>query len=159
MSELDHIIVVCTANICRSPMGERLLAHALAAEEAPLNQLQVISAGIAAQNGQAPSPNSVQAMRSVGLDLNDHRSRQIDDGMLQRAFAIFCMTETHRALLQAYFDELPAHLYLFRELMPAGSPKEIPDPYGGPLPEYETCRDSMVEAVPSLLNFLRQAYR
>ena len=44
----DHVIMLCTGNICRSPMAEKLLQHALAAEEAPLNQIQVVSAGVAA---------------------------------------------------------------------------------------------------------------
>ena len=32
---------------------------------------------------------------------------------------------------------------------------EICDPYGGPLAEYEACRDEMVEAIPSLVEFLK----
>jgi hypothetical protein len=39
--------------------------------------------------------------------------------------------------------------------MPAGGTVEIADPYGGPLSSYELSRDEMVEAIPSLLAFLR----
>jgi protein-tyrosine-phosphatase len=42
------ILTVCTGNVCRSPMAEKLLQHALAAEGAPLDQLNVESAGVAA---------------------------------------------------------------------------------------------------------------
>lgn len=158
MATRDHIIVVCTANICRSPMGERLLAHALAAEEAPLNQLQVSSAGISAYLGDPASINSIKAMRNVGLDLSDHQSQQISQELIDRAFAIFCMTQTHRALIEVHFQYVPKHLYLFRELMPPGASLEIPDPFGRELREYEACRDAMVEAVPSILQFLREQY-
>ena len=33
--------------------------------------------------------------------------------------------------------------------------REIGDPYGCPLKIYEACRDEMVEAIPSLLAFLK----
>lgn len=158
MPERDHIIVVCTANICRSPMGERLLAHGLAAEDAPLNQLKVASAGISAYDGDPASQNSVKALKSVGLDLQDHKSQQISQELLDKAFAVFCMTQTHRTLIEVHFEHVPKHLYLFRELMPKDASIEIPDPYGRSLPEYELCRDSMVEAIPSLLQFLREQY-
>lgn len=39
--------------------------------------------------------------------------------------------------------------------MPRDAAKEICDPYGGPLSEYEACRDEMVEAIPSLVEFLK----
>jgi protein-tyrosine phosphatase len=39
--------------------------------------------------------------------------------------------------------------------MPQKGDKEIPDPFGGPLKLYELARDEMVEAIPSLLEFLK----
>ncbi|GHC08375.1 low molecular weight protein arginine phosphatase [Cerasicoccus arenae] len=158
MPKRDHIIVVCTANICRSPMGERMLAHGLAAEPPPLDRLKVVSAGISAYDGDPASVNSVRALKSVGLNLSDHKSQQISQELLDKAFAIFCMTQTHRTLIEVHFDHVPRHLYLFRELMSGDAGIEIPDPFGRELREYEACRDSMVEAIPSLLNFLREHY-
>jgi len=154
----DHIIVVCTANICRSPMGERLLAHGLAAEASPLKELTVASAGISAYQGDPASENSVKALRPVGIDLADHRSQQVSQELLDRAFAVFCMTQTHRALIEAHFRPQPPYLYLFRELMGEDASLEIPDPFGRSYPEYELCRDAMVEAIPSILAFLREHY-
>ena len=158
MPQRDHILIVCTANICRSPMGERLLAHGLAAEKAPLSEMQVASAGISAYQGDPASQNSVMALRSVRIDLSDHHSQQITQDLLDQAFAVFCMTQTHRALIEAHFRQRPAHVYLFRELMGDGESLEIPDPFGRSLSEYEVCRDSMVEAIPSILAFLREHY-
>lgn len=158
MPERDHIIVVCTANICRSPMAERLLAHALAAEPAPLNDLKVASAGISAYQGDPSSQNSLLALKSVNISLDDHRSQQISQELLDRAFAVFCMTQTHRSLIEAHFHRQPPYMYLFRELMGGNASLEIPDPFGRSLSHYETCRDAMVEAIPSILEFLREHY-
>lgn len=152
----SQILCICTANICRSPMAERLLAHALAAEEEPLRSLRVVSAGVAACYGDPPSANSVAALRKVGVDLNDHRSQPVTRELLDSSLAVFCMTESHRAVLYYHFDPLPTPVYLMRGFMPQTEPCEIPDPYGMDLHAYETCRDSMVEAVPSILRFLRE---
>jgi protein-tyrosine phosphatase len=54
-TERNLILTICTGNTCRSPMAEKLLQHALAAEGEPLNQLTVASAGVAAGEGSPAS--------------------------------------------------------------------------------------------------------
>ena len=66
------------------------------------------------------------------------------------------MTESHLAALHARFDALPPFVLLLRDVLPADVPRDIPDPFGGDYREYEECRDSMVEAVPAMVEFLRQ---
>lgn len=137
-------------------MAERLLTHALAAEEGPLQEFRVVSAGVAAGPGSPASTNSVTAMKKVGLDISDHQSQPLTEELMAEASAIFVMTETHRAIIQASFEPVPEHVYLLREFMPEGVDTEVADPFGGPLPHYEACRDEMVEAIPSLVKFLRE---
>lgn len=135
-------------------MAAGLLQHALAAQPEPLRSLKVESAGVAARHGERVSENSVVALRKVGIDIASHVSRPLTQEMLNRAVAVICMTESHRAMIQLQAEPAPQHVYLFREFLPQGD-KEIPDPYGGPLRVYELCRDEMVEAVPSLVEFLK----
>lgn len=150
----DTVLVICTANICRSPMAAGLLRHALAAQPEPLRSLKVVSAGVAARTGEPVSENSVIALRKVGIDLSRHTSQPLTQEMLDDAIAVICMTESHRAMIQLQADPAPQHVYLIREFLRDGE-KEIPDPYGGPLKVYEQCRDEMVEAIPSLIEFLK----
>ena len=150
------IIIVCTANICRSPMGEGLLRHALAAEAEPLRSIPVISAGVAARKGEKVSENSLIALKKVGIDIAKHTSQPLTQEMLDEALLVLCMTETHRAMIQLQADPAPKNLHLFREFMPAGSDREIADPFGGPLKLYELCRDELVEAIPSIVAHVRR---
>ncbi|MDD3180934.1 MAG: low molecular weight protein arginine phosphatase [Opitutaceae bacterium] len=155
MPDPGHIVVVCTANICRSPMAEGLLLHALAGHSEPFKSLQVVSAGLYARPGEFVSENSVIALRKVGIDISQHRARTLTQAMLDRALAIFCMTESHRALIELQYAPVPQHIYLFREFLTSPASLEIADPFGGPIKLYEACRDEMVEAVPSVINFLK----
>jgi protein-tyrosine-phosphatase len=155
MSEHNgNVLFVCTANTCRSPMAAALFRHALAAEPEPLRSLTVVSAGISALEGYPAAANADQAMRKVGLSLNGHRSTPLSQEMLDRAFVVFCMTESHRAVIEVQFDRAPERLFLMREFVPGGD-RDLPDPFGLNLAAYEASRDAMVEAIPSLLAYLR----
>jgi protein-tyrosine-phosphatase len=150
----DTLLVVCTANICRSPMAAGLLQHALAAQPEPLRSLKVISAGVSARAGEPVSENSVVALKKVGIDISKHVSQPLTQALLDKAVAVICMTESHRAMIQLQANPPPKHVHLFRDFLEDGE-KEIPDPYGGPIRVYELCRDEMVEAIPSLLEYLK----
>jgi len=150
-----HILVVCTANICRSPMAAGLLEHFLAGQAEPLRSLHVISAGVAARGGEAASENARIAMKKAGIDISRHVSQPLTQALLDNARVVLCMTEAHRAMIQFQYDPVPKHLYLFRQFLPAGKDPEVDDPYGGPLSLYESCRDNLVEAVPSIVSFLK----
>ena len=148
------IVFICTANVCRSPMAEKLFDDALAKSKTE-KKIRVFSAGLTAANGDKASSNSCDAVKEVGLDLTDHRSTVATRSTLQNASAIFCMTESHRALMHMYF-ELPddSPVFLMREFMEGVPDKELPDPFGQDLDVYRECRDKMTEALPSLLEWV-----
>jgi len=135
-------------------MAAALLRHALAAEPDPLHSLKVMSAGVSALNGYPPSPNAKEALRKVGLSLTDHRSHAVTPELLDAARAVFCMTDAHRAMIELQFEHGAERTHLMREFLP-NEEHDIPDPFGMNLAAYEACRDSMVEAVPSILTHLR----
>lgn len=149
------ITVVCTGNICRSPMAERLLQHALLAEPEPFCSIEVRSAGVSAFPGDPASPNAVKALRAVDLDLSDHRSRPLTDQLIDSSGLILGMTAQHLEVIRMRHPDCRIPLYRFREWVKDGS-KEVPDPFGGPLDVYVETRDSIAEAVPSVLNFLKK---
>ena len=153
--EHKKVLFICTANVCRSPMAERLFARAL--EGSPkAGKISAYSAGISAMDGDNASQNSIEACEEVGLDIADHRSSGLTRTSLQEADAVFCMTESHRALLNMYF-ELPEGypVFLMREFVESGS-KELPDPFGQDIEVYRECRDHMVEAIPSLVDWVEK---
>lgn len=159
MPDPKLILVICTANVCRSPMAEKLLQHALNAEGEPLNRLKVVSAGVAAGYGDPASENSVAALKKVKLDLSRHESQPLTDELVANAFAIFGMTDSHLEAVRHYFKELPERLHLLREFMEEDETDQVPDPIGQDFDAYCACRDSMIEAIPSVIRYLKNEYK
>ena len=149
------ILFVCTANVCRSPMAEALFRHALDAEKEPLNKLDVASAGVFAAANQPATENSCIALKKVKLDLGEHRSQPLTEDLARKAILILGMTRSHCELIKEGFPNLSAEVRLMREFIPDTRQTEIPDPFGSDLAVYQICRDSMVEAIPPLLDYLR----
>lgn len=140
-------------------MAERLVKHALTAEPPPLNQLEVLSAGIAAGDGYPAAANSVAALKKVGIDLNDHSSSQASEELLDKADVIFGMTRSHLDSIRYYLgNSAEDRLFLMREFIEGAQDLEIPDPFGLGFADYENARDSMVEAIPGLIKYLRTKF-
>lgn len=138
-------------------MAESLLRHALAAEPEPLKSLEVISAGVSAWDGYPITEHSARALKKVGLDASAHRSQALTRQILRQSVLVICMTETHRQTIFDVVPDLQTPVILMREKMPGdGIDPEVPDPYGSDYRTYENTRDAIVEAVPSVVAYLRE---
>jgi protein-tyrosine-phosphatase len=127
-----HVLVVCTANICRSPVAEALLRRRLAA--AGRGAWQVSSAGTWAEPGRPASRFSGLLMAQQGDTLDQHRSRPVTAALLDDADLILCMESGHAEALRAEFPQQAHKVYLLSEM--SGRNYSISDPYGGSLDEY-----------------------
>lgn len=84
------VLVVCTGNICRSPIAQAWLASQLH------GAADVQSAGTSALVGSPADPSAVQVCRDAGLDLASHRARQITPELLRAANLVLVMESGHR---------------------------------------------------------------
>jgi protein-tyrosine phosphatase len=95
---MTSILVVCTGNICRSPIAEGLLRDALSARfgnGAPA----VSSAGTWAVEGSSPTPEAVTAAGERGSDIATHRARPLSQVPVADADLVIGMAGEHRAVL------------------------------------------------------------
>jgi protein-tyrosine-phosphatase len=126
-----HIVFVCTANLCRSPMAEALLRARL------LDGVRVSSMGIGAQAGLPPLDSCARACRELGIDISAHRSRPVVAGELLEATRVLVMEPTHREYLTTVLPALSPRIALAGSWPGADNPADaIADPVGKPRAAY-----------------------
>lgn len=146
------ILFVCTGNTCRSAMAQAIAIAELAA--AGISDVDVKSAGIAAAEGEPPTPEGVIALAKLGVRAGSKLnlgvstgqeggesvsgSRQVTVEMIARADAVFVMTNGHRLGVGRL---LPMAQHKICLLDPSGA--DVPDPIGGPQSLYDATAGSL----------------
>jgi protein-tyrosine phosphatase len=112
---MTSILVVCTGNICRSPIAEGMLRNALGArfgEAAP----QVSSAGTWGNEGAAATSEAVQAAAERGVIIADHRARRLSPDKAGGADLVVGMAVEHRQALEGDL-EVASRTFTLKELV------------------------------------------
>lgn len=150
------VVFLCTGNICRSPMGEALLRHAIGGlpKDDPLKKLEVVSAGISAIDGAPPSPNSVKALEKIGIDISPHRARALTQELVDDCFALFAMDVGHLEAVKSRYKNYPERSMTVLQCIPRSVETDIPDPYGCDMVEYLEVRDDIIAAIPHIIKYL-----
>lgn len=151
---MKTVLFVCTGNICRSPMAEGIFRRAVADQ----NDFQAMSAGLGAANGQPPSAFAVQAVKELGIDISNLRSRMLTPELVEGADYIIGMTHSHVDSILLLYPQAAEKTFLLREFDETLElfEKDITDPIGGSYQVYLNCRDQIEQGIVSLLRFLRQ---
>jgi protein-tyrosine phosphatase len=140
---MANILIVCTANICRSPVVHALLADRLLQNGYP--DWQVASAGTWADRGQLASQNSVEVLAEQGFDISGHRSQPVDKELLVWADLVLGLATGHVEALRAEFPGQAYKISLLTAM--SGQPYSVYDPYGEPRPAYERMVDEVTRLV------------
>jgi protein-tyrosine-phosphatase len=145
---MANILIVCTANICRSPVAAALLEDRL--RQRGLRDWTVRSAGTWAIAPREASRYSIAVTKRVGLDITGHRSRMVEESQLAEADLVLTMEDGHAEALRAEFPLQADKVYMLSEMI--GQTYNIPDPYGGPIQEYERMYVNLSEVIDKGLN-------
>lgn len=112
---MSSILVVCTGNICRSPIAAGLLRDALDqrfGDRAPV----VGSAGTWGVEGSPATSEAVAAAAERGIDIDDHRARRLTGAIAQSANLVICMATEHRDAL-AGLPAMAPRTFTLKELV------------------------------------------
>ncbi|CAH0527277.1 low molecular weight phosphotyrosine protein phosphatase [Vibrio hippocampi] len=119
----DKILVVCVGNICRSPIGERLLKKLLPHKD-------VASAGIAsAKSGLVGKPadrTAIEVAAEHNVNVAEHASQQLTSELCKQYDLILVMEKGHIEALTSIAPEARGKTMLFGQWI---GQKDIPDPY------------------------------
>lgn len=140
------VLFVCHGNICRSPYAEAAFRELVG------ERLQVRSAGLLA-GGRRPPEEALQAARSRGVDLSEHRSRSVDRPTLEITGLVVVMDPVQDRLLRRRFGRA-ADLVL-GDLDPRGARRRaIRDPVFQDVEVFHSVYDRIDRCVEALARTL-----
>jgi protein-tyrosine phosphatase len=151
------VLMVCTANICRSPLAVAAMRQRL--ERSGLGaRVRLESAGTHAGQGAPADPRAVAAGARRGLDLSKARSRRVDDGDFERFDWVLAMDAGNLDnLLERCPEPWQDRVGLLLDVAPRpGHLREVPDPYFGPPQGFDRVLDLIEPACDALLLTLQQ---
>jgi protein-tyrosine phosphatase len=108
------ILVVCTGNICRSPMAERMLVAELAA--LGTGGVAVSSAGTGAVVGADMEPEVRTILAERGLDGAGFAARQLEPGHVRSADLVLTAAREHRGAVLAMDPRALRRSFTIREM-------------------------------------------
>jgi protein-tyrosine phosphatase len=150
------VLFVCTGNTCRSPMAVGTLRSVV--RRAGLeHHFEISAAGTGIRKvGRPPSLLAIEVAARRGYRIADHRSRRLTAGDIAHFAYSLAMDRTHLAAMRAVaptgFAERPQ---MFLKFAPALGVRDIVDPSGGTVDDYERALDLIEAGCVGLLTHLR----
>lgn len=138
---MQSILTICVGNICRSPMAEGLLAAALP-------HMTVASAGTGALAGERADATARQLMHERGIDIEEHRAKQVTREMCQQADIVLVMDIDQRRYLEDRYPFACGKVFRLCE----HSKQDVPDPYRQPQEAFEQSLGLIERGVNDWLN-------
>lgn len=115
----QSVLVVCTGNICRSPVGERLLRKLLP-------EKTIDSAGTYGLTDEPADAVAAEVALKHGLSLDGHRGRKLTSAMARQYDLILVMEASHIEEVTRIAPEARGKVMLYGQWL---GKKEVPDPY------------------------------
>lgn len=126
---VNSVLFVCTANMCRSPFAEGVLKRLLA--RAGRDDVVVSSAGVQTSDGNSALSKAISTALRFEVDISGHSSRQITKSIISENDLIIVMENTHTNLISTIDITSLRKVKLltsFREN--GGKGYNVPDPHG-----------------------------
>ena len=125
-----RVLHVCTGNICRSPMAERLMRSGLEnrlGHEA--GRFDVASAGTWGHSGAPMQEHALTVLADFGVDGRDFRARELVADHVEQADLVLTATREHRARCVTLHPRAAGRTFTLREfarLTAAVDPEQLP---------------------------------
>lgn len=115
-ADSSGIVLLCTANVCRSPMAAALLARRLAMAGVTISVRSVGMIG----DGDPPYPEVVSVMAGYGIEIASHRSHLARATDLAEASLVLAMAREHLRYAVVTAPGAWPHAFTLKELIRRG---------------------------------------
>lgn len=152
-----RIAMICTGNICRSPMAEVIMRHQIAEDSFLIDRVSVSSAGTANWHvGEPMDPRARTALDAAGIDLEDTPAAYADASYLNDQDVIVVMTREHVHEVASRLTSRAASVVMLRNLLEPGLDLDVADPYYGSQEDFARCLDVLTAGARYLTSEFRQ---
>jgi protein-tyrosine phosphatase len=134
-------------------MGEGILKF-LVGSRPDFNQWRIESAGVWAEPGCEATKNAQIEMDRRGIDISLHRSRPLNEKLIQQFNLILTMEKDHKDRIIAAFPAYADRVFMINELV--GRADDIADPIGGDLKDYRQTADRLERILSTALDRIYQ---
>jgi len=147
-----NVLVLCHGNIMRSPYAGEKLRTMLGRRR---NEVEIITAGLAAQRGRPADSRVLDAAHARGIDLGTHRAQPVTAAMVEAADVVLVMDAGQLVEVASRFPGAGAKTFLLANLA-ADSGLEIPDPVSRDRAFLEQCLNQVDIAMRPVATILKQ---
>jgi protein-tyrosine phosphatase len=134
--EISRVVMVCTANICRSPMAEAIWQH-------QFPNIQCTSRGVAAMVGEPAHEHTVEVCAANGTPVTATKRAQSLTGIdVQAASLILAMDNSHKHMMQSRFPSASGKIWLLGHW----GQGELSDPIGKDAEAYVKSYAQIIES-------------
>jgi protein-tyrosine-phosphatase len=151
----QKIVFVCTGNTCRSPMADWYFNFKLK-EKNLTDKWTGTSAGISTIDGFPASVNSIAVMEEIGINISDHKAKQITEQLINEAELILTMSENHKIFINNFNERWKEKVFTLKEYTADKPTKDIniEDPFGTDLNNYRKIRKIIINNIDKLLEII-----
>ena len=138
-------------------MAEALFKDILKKQGHNADNWTVLSAGTWYHTSYPAAKHSIEVMKDRGLDIRNHRSRNIAEMWLEDFDLILTMEKDQKEALQVEFPGIRRRIYLLSEMI--DSTVDIADPVGGVVEDFEDTavllENTLSEGFSKILSLLK----
>jgi protein-tyrosine phosphatase len=147
------VLMVCTGNICRSPMMERVAAAHAAREGI---DAKITSGGTSSEESGNPIDHRARrVLERSGYDAGHHRAHQVSAKEVGEADLVIAAEDHHRQRLLRLAPQADVQLLsAFDPDLADGT--GLPDPWYGPPEEFDETLMAVEAAMPGLMAHLKE---
>jgi protein-tyrosine-phosphatase len=145
------VLFVCTANINRSFMAERIFRGEL--KKHRRQSVDVSSAALIDMKGEPADPVAVKLLEASGYDDADHHSRLLTEEMVMHADLILVMEGNQRKLILDQYPPVEGKVMLLKSFSRdyAEADGDIKDPHRMSIYHYRLCFSEIYLSIQGLL--------
>ena len=119
--------------------------------------ISVASAGTGAISGLKPSPEAVEAMKEINIDVSRYESSPLTKDTIEKADIILVMGPMHKERVLQLAPSVEDKVFYLRQFVNGNAQdKFIPDPIGKPIEFYRKTLDLIKESVEGFLKWLEK---